>query len=95
MSKINVGRLIDQRSKQEAEARKPVPPLCVIPDSEVLTRETFKQYLRKYPKAKKFAFSCKHTAEIAKMRDQHGVDHHPDKIYSLPVLWDQTQTYIA
>lgn len=90
MSKIKIGKLIDRREEPRKETY-----LCIIPDTTVLTRETFKGYLRKYPKARKFGFSKKHTQEIAQLRKEQGVDHHPDKIYSLPVLWDQTQTFIA
>lgn len=93
MSKINIGRLIDQRAREDAADADPTY-LCTIPDAEVLTRDVFKRYLRQYPKAKRFGFSKKHTAEITKLRQSNGVDHIPDKVYGLPVVYDAPVTYL-
>jgi len=92
MSKFNIERMLARKTENEPKSQM---VLCVIPDTTALTRDVFKSYLIKFPKANKFGFSKKHTEEITSMRKKQGVDHYPDKIYSLPVLWDQQQTYIA
>ena len=90
-----IGKLIDDHVRQNEEAKQPPKYLCTIPDSVTLTRQVFVQYLRKYPKAKKFGFSKAHTAQIAQLRQQNGATHYPDKIYDLPVAWNTDVTYIV
>jgi hypothetical protein len=69
--------------------------LCTIPDTVVLTRDKFKEYLRKFPRARKFGFSKKHTEDITKYKRDHNVASLPDKIYDLPVQWSTLVTYLA
>jgi hypothetical protein len=92
MSRRNIGKLL-ARNKPAEEAPKP-KYICTIPDDVVITREVFKQYLRKYPRAKQFGFSKTHTAQITQLRSANGSPEYPHNLYNLPVAWNQDVSYI-
>jgi len=68
--------------------------LATMPDSEVLTRDSFVKYIRKYH-PKRFGFSKKHTKDLLAFRESNGFNKYPDKLYDLPVFWDQEVTWFA
>lgn len=73
--------------------------LLTIPDAEAITRDSFKQYMRKLQAERRpptqFGFSKKHTKEIVSIRENNGVCDYPAKLYNLPVSWNTEQTYFA
>lgn len=87
----NLNKLIEESMK--AEILKKNNYLAIIPDESVMTRELFKVWLRKFPHARQFGFSKKHTEEIEKIKAKNGASSFT-VIYDLPVKWNSDVTYL-
>ncbi len=68
--------------------------LTKIPDDVVLTREVFRELLKRNSQARQFGFSKKHTKEIAEIRGANGFKQ-TNMLYNLPVKWDTEYSYLA
>ena len=85
--------------KQIEEREKPARPqhqvLCTISDDVTLNRQKFMEYLKKYPRARKFGFSKKHTKDIEAIKAHYGDSRSNSLVYGLPVEWNTEQSYLA